>query len=151
MEQENYSSGDDYVVRFLGYEFAFNAADFEERVVAAAVRLGLIPDNTLDEDETADLVELAADGRIDEPRSRLGAYLVRNWERVGLIGSESLVYWLRKLVFRGAWLDHRVKQGLLEVTWDDENADFGYRNANGDRALLDVALVPSWHELQFRP
>ena len=99
----------------------------------------------------ADLVELAADGQIDEPRSRLGAYLVRNSERVGLIGSESLVYWLRKLVFRGAWLDHRVKQGLLEITWDDENADFGYRNSNGDRALLDIALVPSWHELQFRP
>ena len=63
MEQENYSSGDDYVVEFLGYEFAFNAADFEERVVAAAVRLGLIPDNALDDDETGDLVELAADGR----------------------------------------------------------------------------------------
>jgi hypothetical protein len=147
----NYSSGEDYVVEFLGYEFAFNALDFEERVVAAAVRLGLIPDNDLDHDETADLVELAADGRIEEPESRLGTYLVRNWERVGLVGSESLVYWLRKLVFRGAWLDHRVKEGLLEVAWDDDQAEFGYRNPNGDRALLDLALVPSWHEVQYRP
>jgi hypothetical protein len=149
--EANYSSGEDYVVEFLGYEFAFNALDFEERVIAAAVRLGLIPDNDLDDDETADLVELAADGRIEEPQSRLGTYLVRNWDRVGLVGSESLVYWLRKLVFRGAWLDHRVKEGLLEVSWDDNQAEFGYRNPNGDRALLDLALVPSWHEVQFRP
>jgi hypothetical protein len=151
MERTDYSSGEDYEVKFLGYRFSFNVADFEERVVAAAVRLGLVPDNGLDEDETADLVELAADGRIDDPRSRLGSYLVRNWERVGLIGGESLVYWLRKLVFRGAWLDHRVKEGLLEVMWDEEQADFGYRNPNGDRALLDVALVPSWREVQYRP
>ena len=51
VEQENYSSGDDYVVRFLGYEL-FNSCRLEERVVAAAVRLGLIPDNALDDDET---------------------------------------------------------------------------------------------------
>jgi hypothetical protein len=151
MARTDYSSGDDYVVEFLGYRFAFNSADFEERVVAAAVRLGLVPDNDLDDDETDDLVELAADGRIDESRSRLGSYLVRNWERVGLIGGESLVYWLRKLVFRGAWLDHRVKEGLLEVAWDDQEADFGYRSPNGDRALLDIALVPSWHDVQYRP
>ena len=116
----NYTSGDDYVVEFLGYRFAFAAADFEERVTAAAVKLGLLDDNELEEDETADLVELAADGRIAEPRSALGRYLVRHWERVSLVGGESLVYWLRKLVFRGAWLDHRVKEGMLEVAWDDD-------------------------------
>ena len=146
----NYSSGEDYVVEFLGYEFAFNALDFEERVVAAAVRLGLIPDNDLDDDETADLVELAADGRIEEPQSRLGTYLVRHWERISLVDGESLVYWLRKLIFRGAWLDHRVKEGLLEVVWDDQSAEFAYRDPNGGRALLELAPTPSWHELQFR-
>ncbi len=148
--EANYSSGDDYLVEFLGYQFAFKESDFEERVVAAAVRLGLLSANELDEDETADLVELAADGRIEDPRSRLGRYLLRNWERVGLIGDESLVYWLRKLVFRGAWLDHRVKEGLLEVTWDEHSADFGYRDPNGDRALLELAPVPSWHDVQYR-
>jgi hypothetical protein len=149
--ETNYASGDDYVVEFLGYRFRFNAVDFEERVTAAAVRLGLLPDNELDEDETADLVELAADGRIDEPRSGLGRYLVRSWEHVALVNGESLVYWLRKLVFRGAWLDQRVKAGLLDVTWDETTADFGYRDPRGDRALLELAPVPSWHELQFRP
>ena len=150
MSEANYASGEDYVVEFLGYRFGFNAVDFEERVTAAAVRLGLIASNDLDDEETADLVELAADGRIAEPRSPLGRYLVRHWERVGLLEGESLVYWLRKLVFRGAWLDHRVKEGLLEVAWDEESADFGYAEPRGGRALLELAPVPSWHELQFR-
>ena len=150
MAEANYTSGDDYVVEFLGYRFGFNASDFEQRVTAAAVKLGLLDVNELDDDETADLVELAADGRIDEPRGSLGRYVVRHWERVSLVEGESLVYWLRKLVFRGAWLDHRVKEGLLEVAWDEETADFGYRDPRGDRALLELAPVPSWHALQFR-
>ena len=149
--EANYNSGDDYVVEFLGYRFGFNSYDFEQRVTAAAVKLGLLRRNELDEDETADLVELAADARIEEPRSELGRYLVRHWERISLLEGESLVYWLRKLVFRGAWLDHRVKEGLLEVAWDDERTDFGYRDPRGGRALLELAPVPSWHELQFRP
>ncbi|MDX6448994.1 MAG: hypothetical protein QOK13_1290 [Gaiellaceae bacterium] len=150
MVEANYTSGEDYVVEFLGYRFGFNAYDFEQRVTAAAVKLGLISGNELDEDETSDLVELAADGRIDEPRSPLGRYLVRHWERLSLLDGESLVYWVRKLVFRGAWLDHRVKEGLLEVAWEEDVADFGYRDPRGGRALLELAPVPSWHELQFR-
>ena len=150
MSQADYSSGDEYVVEFLGHRFAFNAVDFEERVTAAGVTLGLVSDNDLDDDETADLVELASDGRIAEPRSGLGRYLVRHWEHVSLARGESLVYWLRKLVFRGAWLDHRVKEGLLEVEWDEESSEFRYRDPHGGRALLELAPVPSWHELQFR-
>jgi hypothetical protein len=148
--EANYTSGDDFVIEFLGYRFGFNGGDFEERVTAAAVKLGLLEANELDGDETADLVELAADGRIANPRSGLGQYLVRHWEQLSLVGGESLVYWLRKLVFRGAWLDHRVKEGLLEVTWDEEEGDFSYRDPNGGPALLELAPVPSWHELQFR-
>jgi hypothetical protein len=148
--EANYSSGADYVVEFLGYRFGFNASDFEQRVIAAAVKLGLVPSNDLDEDEVADLVELTADGVIRDPASDLGRYLVRHWERLSLVENESLVYWLRKLVFRGAWLDHRVKEGLLEVEWDDEASEFGYRDPRGDRTLLELAPVPSWHELQFR-
>ena len=150
MSEGDYCSGDDFVVEFLGYQFRFNEADFEQRVTAAAVKLGLLQGNELDDDETADLVELAAQGRIGEPRSPLGRYLVRHWERISLVEGESLVYWLRKLVFRGAWLDHRVKEGLLEVAWEDDSAEFAYRDPRGGRALLELAPVPSWHELQFR-
>jgi hypothetical protein len=148
--EANYSSGEDYVVEFLGYHFSFNAYDFEQRVVAAAVKLGLLEVNELDDDETADLVELAARGRIRDPQSPLGRYVVRHWEQISLLKGESLVYWLRKLIFRGAWLDHRVKEGLLEVSWDDDEAEFAYRDPRGSRALLELAPVPSWHALQFR-
>jgi hypothetical protein len=146
----NYSSGDDYVVEFLGYRFSFNADDFEQRVTAAAVKLGLVEANGLDEEETSDLVDLAAQGMIDDPQSRLGRYLVRHWERLSLVNGESLVYWLRKLIFRGAWLDHQVKRGALEVVWDESEAEFAYQHPGGERPLLELAPVPSWHELQYR-
>jgi hypothetical protein len=146
----NYHSGEDYVVEFLGYRFSFNAYDFEQRVTAAAVKLELLAGNELDDDETADLVELVERDAIEEPRSSLGRYLVRHWADISLVDGESLVYWLKKLVFRGAWLDHRVKEGLLEVAWDEDAADFGYRDPRGGRALLELAPVPSWHEVQFR-
>ncbi len=147
----NYSSGGDYVVEFLGYRFSFNSLDFEERVTAAAVKLGLVPGAELDEDETADLVELVESDAIATPRSALGEYLVRHWDALALLRGESLVYWLKKLVFRGAWLDHRVKEGLLEVDWDEANQDFTYADTNGGRALLELLPTPSWHELQYRP
>ena len=146
----NYSSGEDYVLEFLGYRFSFGARDFEERVEAAAVKLGLVPSNDLDEDEIGDLVELAADGRIAGARSPLGSYLVRHWERLALVDGESLVYWLRKLVFRGAYLDHRVKENLLEVSFDESTGDFGYAEPEGGRTLLELAPTPSWRALQFR-
>ena len=138
------------MVEFLGYRFAFNAEDFEQRVTSAAVKLGLVEDNDLDEDEIG-RSRRAGRGRADRggaeharpvPRPPLGA--------LSLVKGESLVYWLRKLVFRGAWLDHRVKEGLLDVDWDEETAEFGYRDPRGERALLELAPVPSWHELQFR-
>ena len=119
-------------------------------MTAAAVKLALIEDSDLDEDEMLDLVELAADGQIAEPRSALGDLVRRNWERVSLNDGESLVYWLRKLVFRGAYLDHRVKEGLLEVSFDEVAGDFGYAEPEGGRALLELAPTPSWRELQFR-
>ena len=37
MADTNYSSGDDYIVVFLGYRFTYNACDFEQRVVAGGV------------------------------------------------------------------------------------------------------------------
>mgnify|MGYP003410738037 CR=1 FL=1 len=138
------------MLEFLEYRFAFCSDDFRERVTAAAVKLDLVADSDLDEDEALDLVELAAESRIEEPRSPLGRYLMRHWERLSLNDGESLVYWLRKLVFRSAYLDHRVKAGLLEVAWDDTTGDFGYAEPHGGRTLLELAPVPSWHELQYR-
>ena len=149
MGRANYLSGDDVTLEFLGYSYGFGARDFAERVTAAAVKLRLVPTNDLEAAAVQDLVELAADGRIAEPRSPFGEYLVRHWERIALVKGESLVYWLRKLVFRGAYLDHRVKEGLLEVAWNEENGDFGYAEPKGARALLELAPTPSWEAMQY--
>ncbi len=151
MPETNYASGDEYMVEFLGWRFGFNAVDFEQRVSAAAVKLGLVEPRDLEPEESADLVELASEARISEPQSPLGEYLVRHWEQLSIVNGESLVYWLRKLVFRSAWLDHRLKENLLEISFDDRTGDFDYRDPNGGRALLELAPVPSWHKLQFRP
>jgi hypothetical protein len=147
----NYSSGSDYILEFLGYRLTFSETDFEGRVVAAAVKLGVVPTAELEAEEVGDLVALAAQGVVQEPGSPLGRYLARNWERVSLVNGESLVYWLRKLIFRGAWLDHQVKRSALEVVWDDREAEFAYQHPEGGRPLLELAPVPSWHELQYRP
>ena len=146
----NYESGDDYTILFLGYRFSFNGADFEERVVAAAVKLGLLGGNELDDDETADLVELVSSDAIEEPRSERGRYLVRHWRDLSLVEGEELLYWLKKLVFRGAWLDQRVKEGKLEVSFEEAEADFAYHDPGGGRALLELLPTPSWHSRQYR-
>jgi hypothetical protein len=148
--EANYSSGEDYVVKFVGYRFSFNAADFEQRVTAAAVKLGLLAGNGLDDDETADLVELVERDAIEDPRSALGRYLVRHWDEISLVDGEALVYWLKKLVFRGAWLDHRVKEGKLEVGWDDKASEFAYHDPLGGRPLAELLPTPSWRDVQYR-
>ena len=147
----NYDSGDDYVVEYLSYRFSFNAEDFTERVTAAAVKLGLIGGNELDDDETADLVELVERDGIEVPRSALGRYLVRHWDALSLVEGEELLTWLKRLVFRGAWLDHRIKEGKLEVGFDEETAEFAYHDPDGGRALLELMPTPSWHDRQYRP
>ena len=45
----------------------------------------------------------------------------------------------------------RMKTEIIaESRIPDEASDFGYRDPRGGRALLELAPVPSWHELQFR-
>ena len=67
----NYSSGNDYVVEFLGYRFSFGVVDFEGRVVAAAVKLGVVESPELDEDEIADL----------EDQAQHAAYSIRDYRK----------------------------------------------------------------------
>ena len=43
-----------------------------------------------------------------------------------------------------------VDEGELEVDWDDDTAEFSYRDPGGGRALLELLPTPSWHELQYR-
>jgi hypothetical protein len=145
----DYHSGDDFTVEFLDYRYRFARTDFAQRVAAAAVRLELISDRDLEGGELDDLVVLAADGRIERPRSPLGAYLVSHAAELDGLHADPLVYWLRKLVFRGAWLDHRLKAGMLDVSFDESSGAFAYRMPTDQAPVVDVAPVPSWAELRF--
>ena len=77
-------------------------------------------------DECADLVQLVAGGGIEFPVSPLGEYLLQRGDEVLTLHGECLVYWLRELVFRSAWLDLRLIEGQLEVAFDDETGAFVY-------------------------
>jgi hypothetical protein len=128
VNDENYRSGGDFTLEFVGLRYGFNRRDFSERVVSAARRLGLVGDEPLASSAIADLVELTARGGVAAPRSVLGAHL--DALREPGPGARDVVYWLRKLVFRSAWLDQRVKSGVVEAVFDDADGGFRYL-ANG--------------------
>jgi hypothetical protein len=145
----DYHSGDDFVVEFLDYRYGFARTDFTQRVVAAAIRLELLPQRDLSDDEAADLVDLTSAGRVTGPRSALGRHLQANHTAIDRLHSEPLSYWLRKLVFRGAWIDHRVKAGLLDVSFDEDSGSFAYRMPSDQTPVLELAPVPSWASLAY--
>jgi hypothetical protein len=146
----DYHTGDDFVVEFLDYRYGFSRTDFAQRVVAAAVRLELVPQRDLTAEEADDLVELAATGApAANPHSGLGEHLRDQAGAIDQLHAETLCYWLRKLVFRGAWLDHRVKAGLLDVAFDESSGGFAYRMPSDQSPLVELAPVPSWADLQY--
>lgn len=116
---EDFRSGDDIELAFLGRTYAFSHVDFEQRVVRAALDLRLAQ-RPVRAAAKADLVEAATFGDIEHPRSDAGRHLAELITGDG----EDPVYWLRKLVFRSAWLDHRIKHGLIDVAFDDATGTF---------------------------
>jgi hypothetical protein len=146
----NYESGADYVLEYGELRFTFNERDFVERVEQAGMRLGFVA-GPLDEDEREDLVNLTVNGEIADPASALGEYVNEAWEELSGPADRSLVHWLRRLVFRGAWLDQRVKEGELEVVFDDESHSFGYAQPDRGRELIELSPEPSWAAVAYRP
>ena len=116
---EDFHSGDDVTLRFLGRTYSFARKDFEQRVLRAAIDLDLAA-KPVSRGERADVVQAAIVGCIDEPRSEVGERIAELQAR----GGEDPVYWLRKLVFRSAWLDHRIKHGQVDVAYDDNVGAF---------------------------
>lgn len=144
----NYESGTDFTMEFGSFRFRFSADDFAERVEAAARQLGFLRKASLGPSESDDLVTLAAHGQIERPASPLGAHVGAHADTI-LGGEDDLVYWLRKLVFRGAWMDQQIKDGWLEPEFD-EGIGFTYRSAvNGEPVLLR-ARTPDWSRHGYR-
>ena len=145
----NYESGADYVLEYGELRFTFNERDFTERVEQAAIRLGFV-DAPLEDHEREDLVNLAVNGEVSEPSSELGEHINACWTRLHSPSDRSLVHWLRRLVFRGAWLDQRVLEGELEIVFDDESHSFGYAQPERGWELIELSQEPSWKRVAYR-
>jgi hypothetical protein len=146
----NYESGSDYVLEYGELRFTFNERDFAERVEQAALKLGFIA-APLAEPEREDLVNLAVNGEVSDAHSELGEHVNDCWSDLNGPSERSLVHWLRRLVFRGAWLDQRVLEGELEVVFDDRSATFGYAQPERDHELVELSPEPSWERVAYRP
>jgi hypothetical protein len=144
----NYESGADYVLEYGELRFSFNERDFAQRVEQAAVKLDFVRQG-LDEHELEDLLELAVNGEIREPCSPLGEHVNENWEDLVGPSNKSLVHWLRRLVFRGAWLDQRVKEGELDIVFDESSQTFGYVQPDRDSELIELSAEPSWGSIAY--
>ena len=145
----NYESGSDYVLEYGELRFTFNERDFTERVEQAAVKLGFVA-GPLDGSEREDLVNLAVNGEVAEPASALGEHINARWTELAGPSERSLVHWLRRLVFRGAWLDQRVKEGELEVVFDEDTQTFGYAQPDRNYELIELSPEPSWRRVAYR-
>jgi hypothetical protein len=145
----NYESGSDYVLEYGELRFSFNEEDFSQRVEQAAVKLDFV-DHGLENDELHDLLELAVNGEIREPSSALGEHINEHWTELVGPANKSLVHWIRRLVFRGAWLDQRVKEGELDVVFDAETSSFGYVQPDRDSEPIELSREPSWAGLAYR-
>jgi hypothetical protein len=145
----NYESGSDYVLEYGELRFTFNERDFTERVEQAATKLGFVG-GTLDDDEREDLVNLAVNGEVPEPQSELGDHINERWGDLNGSSERSLVHWIRRLVFRGAWLDQRVMEGELKVVFDESTSSFGYAQPDRNFELIELSPEPSWREVAYR-
>jgi hypothetical protein len=145
----NYESGSDYVLEYGELRFTFNERDFTERVEQAAVKLGFV-DGQLEDSEREDLVNLAVNGHVENPASGLGDHVNTSWRELDGPSERSLVHWLRRLVFRGAWLDQRVKEGELEIVFDEQSQTFGYAQPDRNYELIELSPEPSWRRVAYR-
>jgi hypothetical protein len=146
----NYESGSDYVLEYGELRFAFNEEDFAQRVEQAAVKLRFVSQG-LSREELDDLLDLAVNGEISEPSSGLGEHINENWDELVGPANRSLVHWLRRLVFRGAWLDQRVMEGELDITFDETTQTFGYVQPDRSSELIELSKEPSWKRIAYRP
>jgi hypothetical protein len=146
----NYNSGDDFVLEYGELRFTFNEGDFADRCEQAAIKLGFVS-GRLENPEREDLVNLTVNGEISEPASPLGEHVNDCWPDLVGPAERSLVHWLRRLVFRSAWLDQRVKEGELDVVFDETTFSFAYIQPDRDNEPIELAPEPSWNRVAYLP
>jgi len=144
----NYDSGQDYVLEYGELRFTFNEQDFSERVEQAAIKLGFVA-GRLEHVELEDLVNLTVNGEVQDPASALGEHVNDCWPELVGPADRSLVHWLRRLVFRSAWLDQRVKEGELDILYDETNQAFTYVQPDVEREPIELAPEPNWGRVAY--
>ena len=144
----NYDSGEDYVLEYGELRFTFNERDFGERCEQAALKLGFVG-GRLDSTELEDLVNLTVNGEVQDPASGLGEHVNDCWPELVGPSDRSLVHWLRRLVFRSAWLDQRVKEGELNIAFDGDTMQFAYVQPDRNDEPIQLAPEPSWSRVAY--
>jgi hypothetical protein len=144
----NYDSGQDYVLEYGELRFTFNERDFSERVEQSARKLGFLHER-LESTELEDLVNLTVNGEIQDPASGLGEHVNDCWPELVGPAERSLVHWLRRLVFRSAWLDQRVKEGELDIVFDEVTHSFGYVQPERAREPIELSPEPNWARVAY--
>src|SRR3954469_14699630 len=144
----NYDSGQDYVLEYGELRFTFNERDFAERVEQSARKLGFVGVR-LAATELEDLVNLTVKGEIHDPPSALGEHVNDCWPELVGPAERSLVHWLRRLVFRSAWLDQRVKEGELDIAFDEGTSTFGYVQPERNREPIELSPEPNWGRVAY--
>ena len=144
----NYDSGQDYVLEYGDLRFTFNERDFSERVEQAALKLGFVG-GRLESTELEDLVNLTVNGEVQDPASGLGEHVNDCWPELVGPAERSLVHWLRRLVFRSAWLDQRVKEGELDVHFDELSSSFCYVQPERDHEPIELSPEPNWGRVAY--
>src|SRR4030088_3382816 len=146
----NYSSGEDFVLEYGELRFTFNERDFAERCEQAGLKLGFVA-GRLSDDELEDLVNLVVNGEIHDAASDLGEHVNDCWPDLVGPADRSLVHWLRRLVFRSAWLDQRVKEGELDVGYGADTQTLAYIQPERDGEPIELAPEPSWGRVAYVP
>lgn len=145
-----YSSGEDFVLEYGELRFTFAERDFAERCEQAARTVEFV-EVPLDQTELEDLVNLTVNGEVIDPASRLGEHVNLCWPELMGHDEHSLVHWLRRLVFRGAWLDQRVLEGELDVRYCDREHTFRYVQPDRQDEPIVLAPEPSWQRVAYLP
>lgn len=145
MERGDYNSGSDYVLEFGEMRFRFSHGDFAGRAEAAARELGLLPDRPLFGLERDDLAALVVDGEpVADPHTKLGEHLRDLWPELVELpdGSKGAAHWLRRLMFRQAWIDQRILEGEIEPVFTRRRG-FVYVDPNRCVEHREIKLSPA--------
>ena len=95
-------------------------------------------------------MNLAVNGEVSDAHSSLGEHINECWGELHGPSERSLVHWIRRLVFRGAWLDQRVKEGELDIVFDETSQTFGYVQPDRGSELIELSKEPSWKRSAYR-